>query len=102
MDQKFVYVVHNIKHLWVIMWHIFTSTNNTTRICLPHNYGNCYTHIMSLNNVLKKKQLLSLFINFLFISINEKNRFAESMFFVGVHWMEFVSRVKFRQLQTQR
>ena len=23
------------------------------------------------------------------------------MFFVGVHWMEFVSRVKFRQLQTQ-
>jgi hypothetical protein len=32
MDQKFVYVVHNIKHLWVIMWHIFTSTNNTTTI----------------------------------------------------------------------
>jgi hypothetical protein len=26
----------------------------------------------------------------------------ESMFFVGVHWMEFVSHVKFRQLQTQR
>jgi hypothetical protein len=25
--------------------------------CFPHNYGNCYTHIMSLNNVLKKKQL---------------------------------------------
>jgi hypothetical protein len=24
------------------------------------------------------------------------------MFFVGVHWMEFVSHVKFRQLQTQR
>jgi hypothetical protein len=23
------------------------------------------------------------------------------MFFVGVHWMEFVSHVKFRQLQTQ-
>jgi hypothetical protein len=21
-----------------------------------HNYGNCYTHIMSLNNVLKKKK----------------------------------------------
>jgi hypothetical protein len=39
---------------------------------------------------------------FFFISINEKNWFAESMFFVGVHWMEFVSHVKFRQLQTQR
>jgi hypothetical protein len=32
MDQKFVYVVHYIKHLWVIMWHIFTSTNDTTTI----------------------------------------------------------------------
>jgi hypothetical protein len=27
--------VHNIKHLWVIMWHIFTSTNNTTTILFP-------------------------------------------------------------------
>jgi hypothetical protein len=35
MDQKFVYVVHNIKHLWVIMWHIFTSTNHTTTILFP-------------------------------------------------------------------
>jgi hypothetical protein len=34
---------------------------------------------------------LSLFIKFLFISINEKHWFAESMFFVEVHWMEFVS-----------
>jgi hypothetical protein len=41
---------------------------------------------------------LSLFINFLSISINEKNWFAESMFFVGVHWMEFVSHVKFRAI----
>jgi hypothetical protein len=40
--------------------------------------------------------------NFLFISINENNWFAESMFFVGVHWMEFVSHVRFRKLQTQR
>jgi hypothetical protein len=36
------------------------------------------------------------------MSINEKNWFAESMFFVGVHSMEFVSHVKFHQLQTQR
>ena len=35
MDQKFVYVVHNIKHLWVIMWHILTSTNNNTTILFP-------------------------------------------------------------------
>jgi hypothetical protein len=33
---------------------------------------------------------------------SEKNWFAESRFFVGVHWMEFVYNVKFRQLQTQR
>jgi hypothetical protein len=33
--RKFVYVVHNINHLWVIMWHIFTSTNNTTTILFP-------------------------------------------------------------------
>jgi hypothetical protein len=35
MDQKFVYVVHSIKHPWVIMWHIFTSTNNATTILFP-------------------------------------------------------------------
>ena len=36
MDQKFVYVVHNIKDRWVIlMWHIFTSTNNATTILFP-------------------------------------------------------------------
>jgi hypothetical protein len=35
MDQMFVYVVHNIKHIWVIMWHIFTNTNNATTILFP-------------------------------------------------------------------
>ena len=35
MDQRFMYVVHNIKHLWVIMWYIFTSTNNTTTVLFP-------------------------------------------------------------------
>jgi hypothetical protein len=35
MNQKFVYVVHNIKHLWVIMWHILTRTNNNTTILFP-------------------------------------------------------------------
>ena len=35
--------------------------------------------------------------------VNQLNNWiAESMFFVGVHWMEFVSHAKFRQLQTQR
>jgi hypothetical protein len=36
------------------------------------------------------------------MSINKNNWFAESIFFVGVHWMEFVSHMKFHQLQTQR
>jgi hypothetical protein len=26
---------NNIKHLWVIMWHIFTRPNNTTTIVFP-------------------------------------------------------------------
>jgi hypothetical protein len=34
MDQKFMYVMHSITHLWV-MWHIITSTNNTTTILFP-------------------------------------------------------------------
>jgi hypothetical protein len=37
-----------------------------------------------------------------FFKANEKNWFAERRFSVGVHWMEFASHVKFRQLQTQR
>jgi hypothetical protein len=37
-------VGHNIKHLWVIMWHVFTSTNNTTTILFPHTImGNTTT-----------------------------------------------------------
>ena len=45
MDQMFVYVVHNIKHLWIIMWHIFTSTNNTTTILFPTQLsGLLYTY----------------------------------------------------------
>ena len=35
IDQRFVYAVHDIKHISVIMWHIFTSTNNTTTILFP-------------------------------------------------------------------
>jgi hypothetical protein len=35
------------------MWHIFTLQ----QYCFPYNCGNCYTHNMSLNTVLKKKQL---------------------------------------------
>ena len=52
------------------------------------------------NDIMTTNKLPGMY--FFFISINEKNWFAESMFFVGVHWMEFVSHVKFRQLQTQR
>ena len=45
IDQKFVYVVQNIKHLWVIMWHIFTSTNNTpTRVFPTQLWELLYTY----------------------------------------------------------
>jgi hypothetical protein len=32
---------HNIKYLWVIMWHIFTSTNNTSTIIGNDCAGSC-------------------------------------------------------------
>ena len=49
MDEKFVYictktVVHNIKLLWVIMWHIFTSTNNTTILFPTQLWELLYTY----------------------------------------------------------
>jgi hypothetical protein len=45
IDKMFVYVVQNIKHLWVIMWHIFTSTNNTpTRVFPTQLWELLYTY----------------------------------------------------------
>ena len=63
MDQNFMYVVHSIKHLWVLMWHIFTSTNNATTILFPTQLREllCKYHVIkqcteketiSLSNVL--------------------------------------------------
>jgi hypothetical protein len=63
MDEKFVYVVYSITHLWVIMWHSFTSTNNTTTIlfttqlwellCTYHVIGQCTEkETTSLSNIL--------------------------------------------------
>jgi hypothetical protein len=69
MDQKFVYVVHNIKHLWVIMWHIFTSINNTTTILFPTQLWELLYTYHVLNNVLKKKQL---HIHFFLLTIKLK------------------------------
>jgi hypothetical protein len=34
MDQTFVYIVHNIKHLWVIMWELSVASHWQT---LSHN-----------------------------------------------------------------
>jgi hypothetical protein len=34
---QFCVLEHNIKHLWVIMWHIFTSTNNTVESGVKHH-----------------------------------------------------------------
>jgi hypothetical protein len=38
--------------------------------CFPYNCGNCYTHNMSLNNILKKKQLHFQFLLLLTIKLN--------------------------------
>jgi hypothetical protein len=57
-------------------------------------------HCLSTTLVLNAQ--ITIIIKTEIILQNEKNWFAESRFFVGVHWMEFVSHVKFRQLQTQR
>jgi hypothetical protein len=45
------------KHLDILMGSDMKFLIILQQYCFPHNYGNCYTHIMSLNNVLKKKQL---------------------------------------------
>jgi hypothetical protein len=69
IDQRFVYVVHNIKHLWVIMWHIFTSTNNTTTIVCPTQLWEllCTYHVI---NQCTDKETTSLSIFLLTIKLN--------------------------------
>ena len=63
MYQTFVYVVHNIKHLWVIMWHIFTSSNNTTTILFPTQFwALLYTYVIKQYT---EKETTSLSIFFL-------------------------------------
>ena len=65
MDQMFVYVVHNIKHLWIIMWHIFTSTNNTTTILFPTQlWGLLYTYDV-IHKQCTEKETTSLSIFFI-------------------------------------
>ena len=66
MDQTFVYVVHNIKHLWVIMWHIFTSTNNTTTILFPTQlWEQLYTYHVIKQCTEKETTSLSIKLNYL-------------------------------------
>jgi hypothetical protein len=61
MDQK--YAVYNIKHLWVIMWHIFTSSNNTTTILFPTQFwALLYTYVIKQYT---EKETTSLSIFFL-------------------------------------
>ena len=63
MDQKFVYVVYNIKHLWVIMWHIFTSTNNTTKLLFPTQFWELlYTYHVIKQCIEKETTSLSNFL----------------------------------------
>ena len=67
MNQTFVYAVHNIKHLWVIMWHIFTSTNNTTTILFPvHLWELLYTyHVIKQCTEQETTSLLTIKLNYL-------------------------------------
>ena len=63
MDQKFMYVVHNIKRLWVIMWHIFTSTNNTTTVLFPTELGELlYTYHVIKQCTEKETTSFSIFL----------------------------------------
>ena len=63
MNQTFVYVEHNIKHLWVIMWHIFTSTNNTTTILFPTQLWELlYTYHVIKQCTEKETTSLSIFL----------------------------------------
>jgi hypothetical protein len=50
-------VLVNICHIMTQRCFMLCTTYINFWSIIPHNYGNCYTHIMSLNNVLKKKQL---------------------------------------------
>jgi hypothetical protein len=67
MNQTFVYAVHNIKHLWVIMWHIFTSTNNTTTILFPVQLWELlYTyHVIKQCTEQETTSLLTIKLNYL-------------------------------------
>jgi hypothetical protein len=61
MDQKFVYVVHNMKHL--IRWHIFTSTNDTKTILFPTQLLELlYTHHVIKQCTEKETTSLSNFV----------------------------------------
>ena len=63
MDQKFVYAMYNIKHLWVIMWHIFTSTNNTTTILFPTQLWELlYTYHVIKQCTVKETTSFSIFL----------------------------------------
>ena len=63
MDQKFVYIVYNIKYLWVIMWHIFTSTNNSTIILFPTQLWELlYTYHVIKQCTEKETTSLSIFL----------------------------------------
>jgi hypothetical protein len=71
MDQKFVYVVHNIKHIWVIMWHFFTST---TIILFPTQLWEllCTYHVIKQCT---EKETTSLSILLLTIKLNHLHDF---------------------------
>ena len=56
---------HNVAYLYKYIVPIILQ-----QYCFPYNCGNCYTHNMSLNNLLKKKQLHFHFFLLLTIKLN--------------------------------
>jgi hypothetical protein len=54
----------NIKHLWVIMWHIFTSINNATTILFPTQLWELlYTYHIIKQCTEKETNSLSIFFD---------------------------------------
>jgi hypothetical protein len=54
MDQTFVYAVHNIKHLWVIMWELSFVHQNKGEIVRSPTSINVYWKLISLLRRSKK------------------------------------------------
>jgi hypothetical protein len=90
MDEKFVYictktVVHNIKLLWVIMWHIFTSTNNTTILFPTQLWELLYTYHVIKQCTEKEATSLSNFLLTIKLIISMISKLCFSAYRILLH-----------------